>query len=204
MAGVGARLIGEALPLAGAATKALGPGKPYTSLADSIKAATAQTTLPLSDTARDITGRAPRVPSEYDVQLSALDEFNLGGSATIRPAEEAFPGEQVTTMAPEAAEYYEPGRTMSMQERMRMRLPSHAQPTGNEVQVVERVGDPAKPLHSQFLSMRQGAPVVHRIQVTKTGEYRMNDEAARAKLGIGQDEWLALCLLYTSPSPRDS
>lgn len=199
--GVLGRLIGEgvqALPLAGGAgTKALGPGKPYTSLADSIKAATAQTTLPLGETAQDITGRAPRVPSEYDVQLSALDEFNLGGSATIRPAEEAFPGEQVTAMAPEAAEYYGKlseltGRTMPMKERMAMRLPSNAQPTGTEVQVVERIGDPAKPLHSQLLQMRKGPPVVHRIQVTKTGEYRMTDEDARVKLGIGQDEWLAL------------
>ena len=195
MGGALSRLIGqgaEGLPLGGAARKALGPGLPHTSLLDSIKAATAQTTLPLADTPETVTGRQVGTPDEYQSQLAAMNRFNPGGSATIRPAEEAFPGEKVTTMAPEAAEYFEPGRTMSMSERARMVLPVDAQPTGNEVKVVERIGDPARPFHSQFLRTREGTPVVHRIKVTKTGENVLTDEAARAKLGISEDEWTFL------------
>ena len=169
--GVLGRLIGqgaEKLPLGGAAQRALGPGLPQTSLLDSIKAATAQTTLPLSETAREVTGRQVGEVSEFDKQLAAINEFGQGNAATIRPAEAAFPGEQVTTMAPEAAGYMEPGVTMSGPERARHRVrpTGSGLPTGSEVKVVERIGDPTRPLHSQLLRVREGKPVVHKIKVT--------------------------------------
>ena len=197
MSGVAARLIGqgaEKLPLGGAAQRALGPGLPQTSLLDSIKAATAQTTLPLSETAREVTGRQVGEVGEFDKQLAAINEFGQGNAATIRPAEEAFPGEQVTTMTPEAAGYMEPGVTMSGAERSLHRVgpTGRGLPTGNEVKVVERIGDPARPLHSQLLRVREGKPVVHKMKVTKEGDFDVTDEQVRTKLGMSQDDWLAL------------
>ena len=197
MGGVLGRLIGQSakgLPLGGAAQRALGPGLPQTSLLDSIKAATAQTTLPLSETAREVTGRQVGEVSEFDKQLAAINEFGQGNAATIRPAEEAFPGEQVTTMAPEAAGYMEPGVTMSGPERSRHRVrpTGSGLPTGSEVKVVERIGDPTRPLHSQLLRVREGKPVVHKIKVTKEGDFPVTDEQVRTKLGMSQDDWLAL------------
>ena len=42
------------------------------------------------------------------------------------------------------------------------------------------------------------------MQKKATGEIDWDLEMARASSSSWKDEWLVICLLYTSPSPRDS
>lgn len=187
------RLIGE-LPLGGLAKKtplALAPGKPFQSLADSIRNATAQSTLPLSETPAMVTGRVRGELPEQELQLQAIKDLELqhgSRAATIRPAEEAFPGEKTMMMPAETTEFLEPGRIMSGPEQIAAHGQAFRAPTSEDISVVARTGDPTKPIHAQFLPMRVGKPVVHRMQVTKTGEYPSPTAKNLAKqLGITEE-----------------
>ena len=188
------RLISEgiqALPLGGAAKKtplALAPGKPYQTLADSIAQMEALGTSPLGETPKGLTGSLPNMPTETQLQQANVDKFNVGGTAAVRPAEEAFPGEKVMTMPERASQLFEPGKQVETGRLLGARNEAATTPRSTDVQVVQRIGDPARPLHAQFLRVREGKPVVHKITSTKIGEY----DAGGRPPDMDMDTWMAL------------
>ena len=58
-------------------------------------------------------------------------------------------------------------------------------------------------IRARVLTYENGETTVHEVEITEQAMARLAEEIARERYGALHFECITLCLLYTSPSPRD-